>query len=400
MKNYCTMKLLKNISLTGMVIVLTCNISQAQLKLYSNGSTSIGSISQPPAGAELQVIGNSVFSASTSAINSSAYIKGANNYSTPTIPDYTWWSDTLTGIFHPTINTVGISIAGKTACLITPSQNIIIDSSVDNGDKLQVNGSINRSPFDIYSNAPANNIYSGINWVNNITTKAWAVKNGGQDEFYVSGNGQAYSYGWNIISDSTLKENVCGIKNGLDKVLHLQGVTYTLKRDAGRATVPIRQMGLIAQAVQRVVPEVVLTNGNGIKTIAYSNMVGLLVEAIKQEDNKVNHLQHELDSCMATNKQMGMAKPAIDNNARLYPCKSCPANVNTTFQCYVPMDSKQASLLVFDMNGLLKKTIVINGKEEQNINLQGGELLAGMYYYSLMVDGNEVDTKKVIITQN
>jgi hypothetical protein len=378
-----------------------CSVTNAQLKLYSNGSLSIGSISQPPNGAELQIIGTSLFSNNISATTSSACIKGANIFSTQTTPDYTWWGDTLSGMFHPALNTLAFTVAGKATLTLMANHNIIIDSSFDDGARLQINGRLNASPFNVYSNTTANNIYSGINWVNNNTTKAWAVKNGGQDEFYVYGNGQAYSYGWNTISDSTLKDHVFNIQNALNKVLLLQGVTYNLKQSS---LSPKRQMGLIAQAVERVVPEVVTTNDNGIKTIAYSNMVGLLVEAIKQEDVKINMLQHKVDSLTDVNKQTGANfnenRMGEKREAKLYPCKSCPVNQNATFQCYVPYESKSANLLVFDMNGALKKTILINGKEEQSISVPGGELLAGMYYYSLMIDGNEVDTKKVIVTQN
>ncbi len=60
-------------------------------------------------------------------------------------------------------------------------------------------------------------------------------------------------------------------------------------------------MGLIAQSVERVVPEVVTTTSDGLKTVAYGNMVGLLIEALKEEDVKVTYLQHRLDSCISAN---------------------------------------------------------------------------------------------------
>jgi|GEM_PF-1174376 hypothetical protein len=405
MKTRQLLKKSATISICTIVLLLFSSASNAQLKLYSNGSLSIGSITQPPAGDELQVVGNSLFSNNTGIIASSAYIKGANMFSSASNPDYSWWGDTLSGVFHPGLNTMAFAIGGRTTMLLSPGNNIIIDSTFDNGDRLQVNGGLNRSPFDIFSNTTSNNIYSGINWVSNSTTKAWAVKNGTSDEFYVYGNGQAYSYGWNTISDSTLKENVMNINGALGKVLRLQGVTYNLKHDAKELSGNrhnIRQMGLIAQAVQRVVPEVVTTNDNGIETIAYSNMVGLLVEAIKQEDVKVNMLQHKLDSCIALNKQTGSVnKPnGVGNEAKLYPCASCSVNHNATFQCYIPEQSKNASLMVFDMSGALKKTIPITGKDTQYVSVNSGELNAGMYYYSLLVDGTEIDTHKIIMTQD
>jgi hypothetical protein len=401
----------QGISVIRMIIIACFMVnsftSNGQLKLYTNGSLSIGSITQPPVGAELQVIGSTVFSSNTAAITSSAFIKGFNAFSNANSPDYTWYGDTALGIFHPKVNTLGVAVAGKTTMLFSQANNIVIDSTADNGDRFQINTNQNQNALDIFSHTSSNNLYSAINWVNNTTTKAWAVKNGAQDEFFVYGNGQAYSYGWNTISDSTMKENVFAIHNALNTTLKLQGVTYNLKNNNGLAK-PDRYMGLIAQAVERVVPEVVTTNSNGLKTIAYSNMVGLLVEAIKDEDNKVNALQKKLDSCIEATKRISLNQNKKDNRnesdtsnqARLYPCSACPVDQQMVFHCYVPLKTKNARLMVFDMNGGLKKAITINGKSNQMINVNKGELVPGMYYYSLMIDGNEVDTKKVIMTQD
>ena len=51
------------------------------------------------------------------------------------------------------------------------------------------------------------------------------------------------------------------------------------------------------------------------------------------------------------------------------------------------------------MNGTLKKTIVLNGKGEVNTTINAKELIAGMYYYTLVIDNTEVDTKKMILTE-
>ena len=51
------------------------------------------------------------------------------------------------------------------------------------------------------------------------------------------------------------------------------------------------------------------------------------------------------------------------------------------------------------MNGALKKTIAINTKGEANIIINSKELIAGMYYYSLIIDNIEIDTKKMILTE-
>lgn len=397
--------------ITG-TFLFVCYTTKAQLKLYSNGSLSVGSIIPPPSNSELQVIGNTLFSKASGAINSSAYIKGLNIFSTDSLSDYSWWGDTLTGIFHPAMNIVAFANAGKETMRLSPSNNIIIGSTFDAGDKLQLTGSLNTNPLDIYSNCNANSGYSCINWLNDTNIKAWTVKYNSQDKFYVYGNGQAYSYGWNTMSDSSLKENVHEIQNALDKVLKLQGVTYNLKQsslttnnsDKILSHPSSTKMGLIAQAVERVAPEVVTSTSDGLKTVAYGNLVGLLVEAIKQEDTKVNELQNRLDSMIALNQHsINISRKNIltdtASKAKLYPCKTCPSKDNTTIHCYIPMDSKEASLLIFDLNGTLKKSISINGREEQYISFRDLQLSSGMYYYSLIVNGDEIGTQKLILTE-
>jgi len=83
-------------------------------------------------------------------------------------------------------------------------------------------------------------------------------------------------------SDATLKKDVETISNGLDKVTQLRGVTYKwINNDTDG-------MGLIAQELEEVVPEAVSTDSNGTKSINYSSLVGLLVEAVKELNNRID----------------------------------------------------------------------------------------------------------------
>jgi hypothetical protein len=79
-------------------------------------------------------------------------------------------------------------------------------------------------------------------------------------------------------SDVTLKDNIEVISDPLTKVLKLRGVTFTRKDLDDNKT----HMGVIAQEVEEVIPEVVITGDDGIKTVAYGNIVGLLIEAVKE----------------------------------------------------------------------------------------------------------------------
>lgn len=83
-------------------------------------------------------------------------------------------------------------------------------------------------------------------------------------------------------SDQRVKKNVEPITDATDKLLALRGVTYQFRDDLPGEKFPEeRQLGLIAQEVEKVVPEVVLTDKDGYKSIAYQNLVALLIESAK-----------------------------------------------------------------------------------------------------------------------
>ena len=92
-------------------------------------------------------------------------------------------------------------------------------------------------------------------------------------------------------SDITLKKNIELIPNALDKVLSLRGITYN-RIDIENEP---KQSGVIAQEVEKVLPEVVATNDEGIKSVAYGNMVGLLIEAIKEQQQQIDELKRKLE---------------------------------------------------------------------------------------------------------
>jgi hypothetical protein len=88
-------------------------------------------------------------------------------------------------------------------------------------------------------------------------------------------------------SDSRLKKNINPIENALDKTLKLEGVSYE------RLESDDKHIGLIAQKVKEVLPEVVNEDKDGYFTVSYGNIVGLLVEAIKELNAKVEKLENK-----------------------------------------------------------------------------------------------------------
>ena len=93
-------------------------------------------------------------------------------------------------------------------------------------------------------------------------------------------------------SDIKLKENIEVIPNALEKVYQIRGVTFTRNDQEDKEK---RHAGVIAQEVEKVLPEVVMEGNDGIKSVAYGNLVGLLIEAIKEQQEQINNLTDEIN---------------------------------------------------------------------------------------------------------
>jgi chromosomal replication initiation ATPase DnaA len=93
-------------------------------------------------------------------------------------------------------------------------------------------------------------------------------------------------------SDNRFKEDITTIPDALDKVCKLRGVTYN-RIDIEKYDE--RHMGVIAQEVEKVIPEVVKTDKSKekIKSVAYGNLVGVLIEAIKELKAEIEELKHD-----------------------------------------------------------------------------------------------------------
>jgi hypothetical protein len=93
------------------------------------------------------------------------------------------------------------------------------------------------------------------------------------------------SAGINELSDARMKTDVETIDGALESVLAIRGVAYKWARDRHpELNLPEgNQLGLIAQEVEPVLPELVQTDVNGVKTVEYAHVVAVLIEAIKEQ---------------------------------------------------------------------------------------------------------------------
>ena len=99
-------------------------------------------------------------------------------------------------------------------------------------------------------------------------------------------------------SDIRVKKNINTIENAVDTVNKLRGVTYQKKDDDEYG------IGVIAQELEKVLPHLVKTDEKGMKAVAYGNITGVLIEAIKEQDVKISEQDVRISRLEALVEQM------------------------------------------------------------------------------------------------
>jgi hypothetical protein len=137
-------------------------------------------------------------------------------------------------------------------------------------------------------NPTTHNIYNtnsgGRVGINN-TVPASALDVGG--DIHASGSVTANAFFYD--SDAILKRNIRDLPHSLDKVLQLQGRAFNWKSN-GRPDV-----GLIAQDVEKVFPELIATDKqSGLKSVEYGNLIAVLIEAVKEQQKGIQRLEAEV----------------------------------------------------------------------------------------------------------
>gem|GEM_PF-1240969 len=122
--------------------------------------------------------------------------------------------------------------------------------------------------------------------------------------------GRVKSNGINETSDVRYKKDVTALGSALDKIMLLRGVNYKWKTDEypDMEFEEGIQLGIIAQEIEKVFPEVVHTDEEGYKSVEYSHLVPVLIEGVKDVNTQVQSLykQHnaEISQLKAKNKEM------------------------------------------------------------------------------------------------
>lgn len=205
-----------------------------------------------------------------------------------------------------------------------------------------------------------------------------------------TGYNKLYAEKFVKVSDSTLKENIQPLNNGLTKVLEMLPKSYNLSQDED--SLKRKEYGFLAQEMENLLPELV-SEGKDVKLLDYDQIIPFLVSAIQELHAAIEDLQAN---------QKGEVDPlSLNGSGTSYLEQNSPNPfTETTFIRYsVAQGASKASVMIFNLQGTLLRTYPILQTGIGEVVIEGKDLKAGMYIYSLVVDEVEVDSRKMILSR-
>lgn len=209
-------------------------------------------------------------------------------------------------------------------------------------------------------------------------------------------------------SDGRLKENVKNITNGIALINKLRPVHYDVV-DSFYDKIPedVREkvkaegkhrMGFIAQEVAEIFPHMVHQEPvSGYYGIGTMDLIPVLVEAIKEQQIQIDALKYQLQNPDKTKRES--EEELVANATHLEQNFPNPFDTETSVSYFIAPEVNSAAIMIFDMKGTLLRTYDKLEKGKGEIVIESGQLTPGMYMYSLIINGVELDNKRMILTE-
>ena len=209
-------------------------------------------------------------------------------------------------------------------------------------------------------------------------------------------------------SDQRLKSNVEALDKAGELLGSLNPVSYTLngtengtlEKRSARSDANLRY-GFIAQEVKEIFPNLVYEDENGMLSLDYQGFIPVLVDAVKELQGEVKR-QNEVIASLTQNARKAPAASVdglgFGTVASLSQNLPNPFRTSTVIGCTVPENAASAYICVYDLSGSQKLRCDIADRGETGITIEGNTLSPGMYVYSLIVDGAEIDSRRMILT--
>lgn len=214
-------------------------------------------------------------------------------------------------------------------------------------------------------------------------------------------------------SDSTLKRDIVPIKQPLERLMKIRPVFYTMEDNKmnGNTGEKILQdkhnFGFLSQQIRDLFPEanITVTDHEGYLLMEYNQLIPIAVASIQAQQKVIDSLKNELSSLKeqvnSNNSSVNIGNDNssdVSNQNVLSQNSPNPFNESTLIKFSIDEQNfRNASIVIFDMNGLLIKKYDIQNSGNGSVKINGNDLKAGMYIYTLIVNQHEIDSKRMIL---
>lgn len=215
-----------------------------------------------------------------------------------------------------------------------------------------------------------------------------------------------------VLSDSTVKSNINLITNSLDRIMKVRAVSYTIddnKTNEKNGEIILKeknQFGFLSQQIRDFFPEVDITytDANGLVLLDYNQIIPIVVSSIQAQQLEIISLKEEISELLnltKNNNSLGLDKTnskISENQNVLYQNNPNPFDRTSEIKySIISRNLRNASIIIFDMNGQLIQSHTIKNSGNGSIQINANEMKPGMYIYSLIVNEQEIDSKRMII---
>lgn len=217
-------------------------------------------------------------------------------------------------------------------------------------------------------------------------------------------------------SDYRLKENIEQLdgSQAVDNLMKINTVSYNYRQrevemadgtmgnyyEENSPVLLNTHYGVIAQELKEIYPDLVIEDASGYLSVNYMELIPILIKSVQELKGQVDALKgcNEKPAAMNAPATTSVSGSLIESLV-LYQNTPNPFTENTTVLCDIPEFVSSAVLYIYDATGRQIESWQISQRGRAQVIIEGNSLEAGIYLYSLIADGQIVDTKRMILTK-
>jgi len=235
----------------------------------------------------------------------------------------------------------------------------------------------------------------------------------------------------NFTSDRKLKNDIQPLGKAMERLMQLKPSSYTFKTEEYKSmNLPQgKQMGLIAQDLENVFPELVTempeikrTNEKGerelispsFKSVQYISLIPVLIAGIQEQQKMIEQQsqinadqqkqleeqKHLIDALtQKVSGTTGLNSINVETGVQMSQNEPNPFTHETVVKYTLPQTISNAFMAVYDLTGKQITYFPINEKGASSLTITSEKLAAGIYIYSIVADGKVVDSKRMIVAE-